>query len=44
MKIQMTKIDLILVKYGEIALKGLNKPVFEQKLAELLDGYRARKE
>ena len=28
----MTKIDLILVKYGEIALKGLNKPVFEQKL------------
>ena len=28
----MTNIDLILVKYGEIALKGLNKPVFEQKL------------
>lgn len=28
----MSKIDLILVKYGEIALKGLNKPVFEQRL------------
>ncbi len=30
----MTKIDLILIKYGEIALKGLNKPVFEQKLID----------
>ena len=27
----MSKIDLILIKYGEIALKGLNKPAFEQK-------------
>lgn len=28
----MQKIDLILLKYGEIALKGLNKPLFERKL------------
>ncbi len=28
----MHKIDLILLKYGEIALKGLNKPLFERKL------------
>lgn len=28
----MNKIDLILLKYGEIALKGLNKPQFERKL------------
>ena len=28
----MQKIDLILLKYGEIALKGLNKPLFEGKL------------
>ncbi len=28
----MDKIDLILLKYGEIALKGLNKPLFERKL------------
>ena len=35
----MTKIDLILVKYGEIALKGLNKPAFEQKL---LDNIKSR--
>lgn len=30
----MAKTDLILLKYGEIALKGLNKPLFEQKLLE----------
>ena len=30
----MAKIDLILLKYGEIALKGLNKPLFEQRLVE----------
>ncbi len=35
----MSKIDLILVKYGEIALKGLNKPAFEQKL---LDNIKSR--
>lgn len=35
----MRKIDLILIKYGEIALKGLNKPVFEQKL---LDNIKSR--
>ena len=35
----MSKIDLILIKYGEIALKGLNKPVFEQKL---LDNIKSR--
>ncbi|HIV86280.1 MAG TPA: tRNA 4-thiouridine(8) synthase ThiI [Candidatus Monoglobus merdigallinarum] len=28
----MHKIDLILLKYGEIALKGLNRPKFEQRL------------
>ena len=28
----MRKADIVLLKYGEIALKGLNKPVFEQKL------------
>ena len=26
------KTDIILLKYGEIALKGLNRPVFEKKL------------
>lgn len=35
----MQKIDLILLKYGEIALKGLNKPVFERKL---LDNIKSR--
>ncbi len=30
----MQKIDLILLKCGEISLKGLNRPKFEQKLAE----------
>ncbi len=30
----MQKIDLILLKYGEIALKGLNKPLFEAKLVD----------
>ena len=30
----MQKIDLILLKYGEIALKGLNKPLFEGKLVD----------
>lgn len=29
---QKMKADIILIKYGEIALKGLNKPMFEQKL------------
>ncbi len=28
----MRKVDIVLLKYGEIALKGLNKPMFEQKL------------
>lgn len=28
----MIKADLFLLKYGEIALKGLNKPIFERKL------------
>ncbi len=28
----MKKPDMILLKYGEIALKGLNRPMFEQKL------------
>ncbi len=35
----MQKIDLILLKYGEIALKGLNKPIFERKL---LDNIKSR--
>lgn len=30
----MQKIDLILLKCGEISLKGLNRPKFEQKLAD----------
>lgn len=30
----MKRIDLILLKYGEIALKGLNRPVFEHKLID----------
>lgn len=30
----MKKVDIILLKYGEIALKGLNKPMFERKLLE----------
>ncbi|MBR2916319.1 MAG: tRNA 4-thiouridine(8) synthase ThiI [Clostridia bacterium] len=33
------KADLFLLKYGELALKGLNKPVFEKKL---LDNIKAR--
>ena len=33
------KTDLFLLKYGELALKGLNKPVFEKKL---LDNIKAR--
>lgn len=33
------KADLFLLKYGELALKGLNKPVFERKL---LDNIKAR--
>ncbi len=28
------KTDIILLKYGEIALKGLNRPVFEKKLVD----------
>lgn len=28
----MKKIDIILLKYGEIALKGLNRPMFERQL------------
>lgn len=28
----MIKADIVLLKYGEIALKGLNRPMFEQKL------------
>lgn len=28
------KADIVLLKYGEIALKGLNRPVFEKKLLE----------
>ena len=35
----MQKIDLILLKYGEIALKGLNKPLFERRL---LDNIKSR--
>lgn len=30
----MRKMDIILLKYGEIALKGLNRPVFEQQLLQ----------
>ena len=33
------KTDLFLLKYGELALKGLNKPVFEKKL---LDNIKVR--
>ncbi len=33
------KTDLFLLKYGEIALKGLNKPIFERRL---LDNIKAR--
>ena len=33
------KTDLFLLKYGELALKGLNKPVFEKKL---LDNIKSR--
>ncbi len=33
------KTDLFLLKYGEIALKGLNKPIFERKL---LDNIKAK--
>ncbi|MBR5152703.1 MAG: tRNA 4-thiouridine(8) synthase ThiI [Clostridia bacterium] len=28
----MKKADIVLLKYGEIALKGLNRPMFEQRL------------
>ncbi len=28
----MKKVDIVLLKYGEIALKGLNRPMFEQRL------------
>lgn len=35
----MQRIDLILLKYGEIALKGLNKPLFERRL---LDNIKSR--
>ena len=28
----MKKIDIVLLKYGEIVLKGLNRPMFEQRL------------
>ena len=28
----MRKIDIVLLKYGEIVLKGLNRPMFEQRL------------
>lgn len=28
----MRKADIVLLKYGEIALKGLNRPMFEQRL------------
>ncbi len=37
----MQRIDLILLKYGEIALKGLNKPLFEGKL---MDNIKSRLE
>ena len=30
----INKCDLILLKYGEIALKGLNRPMFERKLID----------
>ncbi len=33
----MRKADIVLLKYGEIALKGLNRPMFEQKLLRNLE-------
>ncbi len=33
----MKKADIVLLKYGEIALKGLNRPMFEQKLLRNLE-------
>ena len=38
-KEKLMKTDLFLLKYGELALKGLNKPIFEKKL---LDNIKAR--
>lgn len=32
----MRKADIVLLKYGEIALKGLNRPMFEQRLLKNL--------
>lgn len=32
----MRKADIVLLKYGEIALKGLNRPMFEQRLVKNL--------
>ncbi len=32
----MRKIDIVLLKYGEIALKGLNRPMFEKRLLQNL--------
>ncbi len=32
----MRKADIVLLKYGEIALKGLNRPMFEQRLIKNL--------
>ena len=32
----MKKADIVLLKYGEIALKGLNRPMFEQRLLKNL--------
>lgn len=32
----MKKADIVLLKYGEIALKGLNRPMFEQRLVKNL--------
>ncbi len=34
----MKKADIVLLKYGEIALKGLNRPMFEQRLLKNLAG------
>ncbi len=36
------KADLFLLKYGEIALKGLNKPIFERRLLSNLDSRLAK--
>ena len=32
----MKKPDIVLLKYGEIALKGLNRPMFEKRLLKNL--------